>query len=94
MTDKTLTKITQHLFPIRNSIGYGQFDYPDYGDLPKNISYRLSSEAVDAIQDILRDEWVWCPIKEEEIFKRVYTSRKQFQAKIKLRMKELGERFY
>jgi len=29
------------------------FEYPDYGGLPKRIAYRLSSEAVDAIQTTL-----------------------------------------
>lgn len=28
----------------------GTFDYPEYGDLPKKISNRLSPEVVDAIQ--------------------------------------------
>lgn len=32
--------------------GYN-FDYPDYGGLPKRISNRLSGEAVDRIQDEL-----------------------------------------
>ena len=29
------------------------FNYPDYGSLPRKIAYRLSSEAVNAIQTTL-----------------------------------------
>lgn len=33
-----------------------EFDYPDYWDMPKKISYRLNSDEVDWIQDEL-GEW-------------------------------------
>jgi hypothetical protein len=57
---KTFKAIVDHLFPIRKEFfaqrpsgGSRDFDYPDYGGLPKRISNRLSSEAVDALQSIL-----------------------------------------
>lgn len=43
---------------------YYEFDYPDYGGLPKKISNRLTSEAVDYIQEWTYD-WNWTNEKEE-----------------------------
>ena len=34
------------------------FDYPDYWGMPKEISYQLSSDEVDAIQAVVYD---WAP---------------------------------
>lgn len=85
MTTKVFNEIIDRLFPIRGTLvedtNYGLpyvlFDYPDYGGLPKRISYSLSPEAVDAMQDIL--------------YKK-YTRKRDFAAAYKERLFELGEK--
>ena len=66
MTEKVLNEIVDRLFPIRETLiereenGWDNnilFDYPDYGGLPKRISYKLSPEAVDAMQQILYNKY-------------------------------------
>jgi len=67
MGPRTFKKIIDHIFSIRetfrdkgsNSDLWGKdFDFPNYGELPKNISGTFSSEAVDAMQDVLQTKFV------------------------------------
>ncbi len=58
--------------------GWGeQFDYPDYEGLSKTVSNVLSSEAVDALQDILQGK---------------YMRKRDFARAFKNRMFDLGEK--
>lgn len=41
------------LWENRKAIKAYDFDYPDYGGMPKLLSKKLSSDFVDAIQDIV-----------------------------------------
>lgn len=81
MGPKTFNKIVNHVFPTRklyNKEGKDwQWDYPDYGGLPKSISHTLSSEAVDAMQDVIQDSF-----KRKRDFARAYRDR----------LRDLGER--
>lgn len=74
MGPKSFQRIVDHVFPTRklyNKEGEDlQWDYPDYGGLPKNISDTLSSEAVDAMQDIIQDSF-----KRKRDFARAYRDR-------------------
>ena len=58
------------------------FDFPDYGKLKKEIWKTLSPEAVDAIQYIWHD------------FLFSIKRRREFAAKFRKRLKELGEGVY
>ena len=89
MTEKMFKIIIDHLFPIREKfhdrddydngcwIDGDVFDYPDYGGLPKNISNRLSSEAVDAMQSIICNG---------------FERKRDFAKAYKDRLEELGEK--
>jgi hypothetical protein len=80
MGPKTFNHIIDHMFPKRKQYWglYGDvFDYPDYAGLPSKISYKLSSEAVDAMQFVIDH-----PYKNKREFARAY----------KRRLIELGER--
>lgn len=51
--DPILDELVDHLFNIRKNfraVANGEFDYPDYGGLPKRIVNKLSSDVVDKIQ--------------------------------------------
>lgn len=67
----------------------GSFDYPDYGGLPKKISYTLSPEAVDALQDI------WSEVTGRNIYNKPYLgafkTKREFVKSYKKRLFELGE---
>lgn len=79
MGPKTFQKIIDHVYPVRKKYwGFwgDQWDFPDYGGLPKSISMRLSPEAVDAMQDILH---------------YTYSRKRDFARAYKNRLKELGE---
>lgn len=73
MGPKTFNRIVDHVFPTRKKY-FGmwgdQWDFPDYGGLPASIYNTLSSEAVDAMQDILQDAF-----KRKRDFARAYRDR-------------------
>lgn len=50
MTKTIFKEIVDKLWPLVKMDQDFEFDYPDYGKLPKIISNNLSSEAVDAMQ--------------------------------------------
>ena len=58
------------------------FDYPNYGNLPREISNGLTPEAVDAMQYIWEDFAVECSIK----------TKSQFRSTLKRQLRELGEK--
>lgn len=80
MGPKTFQRIVDHVFPTRKKYSNDgddeQWDYPDYGGLPKSISMTLSSEAVDAMQDIIQSS---------------YNRKRDFARAYKNRLEELGE---
>ena len=50
-------KTREELYKVLNHIYHSvweYFDYPSYGGLPESVSYGLSSEFVDAVQDFYR----------------------------------------
>jgi hypothetical protein len=50
---KTIERVVDHLWERRAEYRGEEprdFDFPDYGSLPKSISYKMSPEFVDAIQ--------------------------------------------
>ena len=57
--DPLLDELVDYLFNARRKLIYVDggvdFDYPDYGGLPKKISNRLSSDVVDRIQSNLEE---------------------------------------
>lgn len=85
MTKKTFNEITDFYWKHRDFYFYFDEDfvpeYPDYGCLPNRLSQKMSSEAVDSLQD------VWSDIFQSEDVK----TKKQFRQKWKSAMKELGE---
>jgi hypothetical protein len=80
MGPKTFQKIVDCVYPTRNLYSEDgdarQWDYPDYGGLPKSISNKLSPEAVDAMQDIIQSS---------------YNRKRDFARAYKNRLEELGE---
>jgi hypothetical protein len=80
MGPKTFIEIVNHVYPTRNKYAFAggdeQWDFPDYGGLPKRISNTLSSEAVDAMQDIIQSS---------------YSRKRDFVKAYKERLFELGE---
>lgn len=81
MTKIIFEKIIDYIFPIRKKIE--NFDYPDYSDLPKKISYKLSPEAVDAMQYIL-----YAFSYNKNAYKRKYKFKRAYYDQLK----ELGEK--
>lgn len=73
MTKKMFDEIINRIYPIRSEID--EFDC-GYGKLPKKISNKLSSEAVDAMQHILCN---------------LYCTKRQFAKAYKDKLFELGE---
>lgn len=63
MTMKTFRQVVNHLFPNRKSALIVEtdnecltiFNEPDYGGLPRRISRVLSSESIDALQNVSYD---------------------------------------
>jgi hypothetical protein len=84
MGPKTFQRIVDHVFPTRKAyfdLGISPYNwlewgYPDYGGLPYSIYKTLSSEAVDAMQDILQD---------------TYKRKRDFAKAYRDRLRELGE---
>jgi hypothetical protein len=85
MTKKTFNEITNFYWKHRDFYFYFDEDfvpdYPEYGCLPDRLSQKMSSEAVDALQDIWSDVFMGEDIK----------TKKQFQQAWKAAMRELGE---
>jgi hypothetical protein len=84
MTKATFQTLIDFIFPIRekycNTAGNEQqenWDFPNYGGLPKTISNTLSSEAVDAMQEIIQENW---------------TNKLDFSKAYKKALQNLGER--
>jgi hypothetical protein len=79
MGPKTFKRIIDHVFQTRKEyVGMwgARWDYPDYGGLPKSISYRLSPEAVDAMQNVIQI---------------VYSRKRDFARAYRKELRELGE---
>jgi hypothetical protein len=82
MTAKLFTALVDELWKrreefVRNDF---EFDYPNYGELPDKIVNKLSSEAIDAIQQTL---FYIDPLEEH--------TKKEFFEELFWAMKDLGE---
>jgi len=78
MKIKVFEECIDRLFPVRKTKSIENFDYPDYGNLPKKLSNTFSPEAVDAIQNTKKEL-------------SVAKSRKEFSTIWYEEMKRLGE---
>ena len=78
---KTIQAVVDHIWPQRKELQKCGFDFPDYGNLPKRISYSMSSEFVDAIQETL---WEW----EHGSFR----TKRNFHRRLTSNLRNLGER--
>lgn len=80
MGPKTFNEIVDRVYPTRklyNKEGKDlQWDFPDYGGLPKRIINQLSSEAVDAMQSVISQKFV---------------SKKDFAREYRFALRGLGE---
>lgn len=74
MKTEIFDEVINRIFPIRNILN--DFDYPNYGGLPKNIYCKLSPEAVDAMQHILNYK---------------FDRKRSFASAYKFKLLELGE---
>ena len=88
-------KITDGIWQNRNSFfdkneGVVEFDYPDYGGLPIDVTSKLSPESVDAMQSI------WIQVVGYDFSgnccnEKRFKNKRQFASSFKNKMKELGE---
>jgi hypothetical protein len=102
MTKKTFKRIVDHIWKhkqkftkwSRTNEWIYEFDFDDYGGLPETISDHLSSEAVDAMQNIwgfvINSTQFGQPLATEGL--DPYTSKREFSKMYRAELTELGER--
>jgi len=71
---KTFKQVVDFIFPIQDELL--DFDYPYYAGLPCKINFKLSPEAVDAMQHVLNKK---------------FKSKRLFAAAYEVKLFELGE---
>jgi len=101
MTKKCFDEMTEFLWKnrkqyandMKQELNPSEFDFPDYGGLPKYICSKLSPEAVDAMQYIWHSVCGVCWITLEDLKKEEkFRDLREFRSEYKLRLNVLGEK--